>query len=53
MLHTHLSSVVDTVGQLVADVPSGLSLNPPHENNKNKKNSTTKNKTSHLQKLQI
>jgi hypothetical protein len=31
MLHTYLSSGVGTVGQLVADVPSGLSLIPPHE----------------------
>jgi hypothetical protein len=32
MLDTHLSSGVGTVGQLVADVPSGLSLTPSHEN---------------------
>jgi hypothetical protein len=33
MLHTHhLSSGVDTIGQLVAGVPSGLSLTPPQEN---------------------
>jgi hypothetical protein len=31
MLHTHLSSGVGTIGQLVADVPSGLSLTPLHE----------------------
>jgi hypothetical protein len=37
LLHTHhLSSGVGTIGQLVADVPSGLSLTPPQEN-KNKK----------------
>jgi hypothetical protein len=30
-LHTHLSSGAGTVGPLVADVPSGLSLTPPHE----------------------
>jgi hypothetical protein len=32
-LHTHhrLSSGAGTTGQLVADVPSGLSLTPPHE----------------------
>jgi hypothetical protein len=29
MLHTHLSSGAITIGQIVADVPSGLSLNPP------------------------
>jgi hypothetical protein len=29
MLRTHLSSGAGTVGQLVADVPSGLSLTPP------------------------
>jgi hypothetical protein len=28
MLHTHLSSGACTIGQLVADVPSGLSLTP-------------------------
>jgi hypothetical protein len=31
ILHTHLSSVAGTTGQLVADVASGLSLTPPHE----------------------
>jgi hypothetical protein len=31
MLHIHLSSGAGTVGQLVADVPSGLSLTPPQE----------------------
>jgi hypothetical protein len=35
MLHTHLSSGVGTTSQLVADVPIGLSLTPPH-NIKNK-----------------
>jgi hypothetical protein len=30
----HSSSGAGTVGQLVADVPSGLSLTPPQENNK-------------------
>jgi hypothetical protein len=30
MLHTHLSSADGTIGQLVADVPSGLSFTPPH-----------------------
>jgi hypothetical protein len=35
LLHAHhLSSGADTLGQLVADVPSGLSLTPPHENKK-------------------
>jgi hypothetical protein len=33
LLHTHhLSSEAGTIGQLVADVPSGLSLTPPQEN---------------------
>jgi hypothetical protein len=34
LLHTHLSSGAGTIGQLVADVPSGLSLPhpPPQEN---------------------
>jgi hypothetical protein len=32
LLHTnHLSSGAGTTGQLVADVPSGLSLTPPQE----------------------
>jgi hypothetical protein len=31
LLHTHLSSGAGTIGQLVADVPNGLSLTPPHE----------------------
>jgi hypothetical protein len=31
MLHTHLLSGAGTIGQLVADVPSGLSITPPHE----------------------
>jgi hypothetical protein len=32
LLHTHhLSSGDGTIGQLVADVPSGLSLTPPKE----------------------
>jgi hypothetical protein len=31
----HLSSGVGTTGQLVADVPSGLSLTPPQETKKN------------------
>jgi hypothetical protein len=35
LLHTHhLSSVAGTIGQLVADVPSGLSLTPPQETKK-------------------
>jgi hypothetical protein len=37
LLHTHhLSSGAGTVGQLVADVPSGLSLTPPQETEKTK-----------------
>jgi hypothetical protein len=36
LLHTHLSSGTGTVGQLVADVPSGLSLTPPQETKKKK-----------------
>jgi hypothetical protein len=31
MLHTHPSSGVGTIGPLVAGVPNGLSLIPPHE----------------------
>jgi hypothetical protein len=36
LLHTHhLSSGAATIGQLVADVPSGLSLTPPQQTKKN------------------
>jgi hypothetical protein len=40
LLHTyhHLSSMAGTVGQLEADVPSGLSLTPPKETKKCGKN---------------
>jgi hypothetical protein len=31
--HHHLSAGAGTIGQLVADVPSGLSLIPPQETN--------------------
>jgi hypothetical protein len=31
MLHTHVSFGTGTIGQLVADVPSELSLIPPHD----------------------
>jgi hypothetical protein len=36
LLHTHhrLSSWAGTIGQLVAKVPSGVSLNPPQETEK-------------------
>jgi hypothetical protein len=35
LLHNHhLSSGAGTIGQLVADVPSGLSLTPPQETKK-------------------
>jgi hypothetical protein len=35
LLHTHhLSSGAGTIGELVADVPSGLSLTPPQETKK-------------------
>jgi hypothetical protein len=36
MFHSYLSSVAGTVGQLVVDVPSGLSLTPPQEIKKGK-----------------
>jgi hypothetical protein len=37
LLHTHhLSSGAGTIGQLVADVPSGLSLTPTQETKKKK-----------------
>jgi hypothetical protein len=35
--HHHLSSGAGTIGQLVADVPSGLSLTSPQETKKQKK----------------
>jgi hypothetical protein len=31
ILHAHLSSGAGTIGQIVADVPRGLSLTPPQE----------------------
>jgi hypothetical protein len=37
MLHNRLSSGAGTVGQLVAGVPSGLSVTTPHENKAKKK----------------
>jgi hypothetical protein len=36
-IHHHLSSGAGTIGQIVADVPSGLSLTPPQETKKKKK----------------
>jgi hypothetical protein len=42
LLHTHnLSSGAGTIGQILADVPSGFSLTPPQETKKKKKLSTT------------
>jgi hypothetical protein len=38
-LHTHVSSGAGTIGQLVADVPSGHSLPPPPQKYKRKKDS--------------
>jgi hypothetical protein len=35
-IHHHLSSGVGTIGQLVADVPIGLSLTPPQDTKKKK-----------------
>jgi hypothetical protein len=43
MLHIHLSSGAGIIGQLVDDVPIGLSLTPPHKT-KNKKLSYDLNK---------
>jgi hypothetical protein len=41
LLHTHhLSSGAGTTGQILADVPSGLSLTPPRETKKQQKNPT-------------
>jgi hypothetical protein len=34
LLHTHLSSAVATIDQIVADIPSGLTLTPLKERNK-------------------
>jgi hypothetical protein len=31
MLHIHLSSGAGTVGQIAADIPSGLCLTPPQQ----------------------
>jgi hypothetical protein len=35
--HRHLSSGAGTIGQLMEDVPSGLSLTPPHPTSRNLK----------------
>jgi hypothetical protein len=35
-IHHHLSSEAGAIGQLVADVPNGLSLTPPQETKKTK-----------------
>jgi hypothetical protein len=40
LLHIHLSSGFGKRGQILADVPSGLSLNPPQETKKKKKTET-------------
>jgi hypothetical protein len=42
LLHTQLSSGAGTIGQLVADAPSELSLNPPQETTKKKRLRYTK-----------
>jgi hypothetical protein len=31
ILHTHLPSATGTTGEIVADIPNGLTLTPPHE----------------------
>jgi hypothetical protein len=36
LFHTHLSPGAGTLGQMAADVPSGLSLTPPQETKKKK-----------------
>jgi hypothetical protein len=41
MVHNHLSSVADTIGHLVADIPGGLSLTLPHKNLKKKRSGGT------------
>jgi hypothetical protein len=40
LLHTHLPSGTGTVGQILADVPIGLSLTPLQENKRKKEVST-------------
>jgi hypothetical protein len=42
----HPSSAAGKVGQLVADVPGGLSLIPPHESKKKKKKLPTSRRTT-------
>jgi hypothetical protein len=42
LLHIHLSSGAGTIGQLLADISSGLSLSPPQETKKKKKEKLTK-----------
>jgi hypothetical protein len=41
MLHTRLLTGAGTIGQLVADVPRGLSLVPPQEIKKRNKKAST------------
>jgi hypothetical protein len=36
LLHTHITSVAGTIGQIAADVPSGLGLTPPQGSEKKK-----------------
>jgi hypothetical protein len=48
LLHTHhLSFGAGTIGQLVADVPSGLSLTPPQETKRNNNNNNNNNPEDH------
>jgi hypothetical protein len=35
MFHTHVSPGAGTIGQIVADIQTGLSLTPPHKTEKN------------------
>jgi hypothetical protein len=47
IFHTHhLSSRAGTIGQVVTDVPSGLSLTPPQKSKKKKKKVLVKVNTS-------
>jgi hypothetical protein len=51
--HHHLSSGAGTMGQIVADVPSGLSLNPPQETIKKTLFGKHRNMTSRGTRLSV
>jgi hypothetical protein len=51
VLYNHLSSGAGTIGQLVVDLPSGISLNPPQETKKIKSHVYNSHYGLHLFKI--